>query len=387
MNLRNVIRASAACGVAMALTSCALVPSSGPTRAQVEDAPASSAQSGIQIVDVTDEMARELRKQHKEGDFVAAFGDAKVPAQFVGPGDVLEVFIWEAPPAALFGVGALQGDTSTSGSRAAVLPPQMIDANGDLEVPFAGRIRAAGRSIPELSREIRQKLVGKANQPQVMIRVAKNATSFVTVVGDVGNSIRMELTAGGERLLDSLASAGGVKQRVDRTTIQLSRGKAVEAVPLQKIIRDPRQNVVLQPRDVVTVLYQPYSFTVLGASGTNEEINFEAQGISLSQALARGGGLNDSRSDSRGVFVFRFESPDALKWPHQPVATTPDGKVPVIYRINLKDPGSFFVAQHFMVTDKDLVYVSNAPVAELQKFMNLVFSGLYPTLSVINATK
>ena len=60
----------------------------------------------------------------------------------------------------------------------------------------------------------------------------------------------------------------------------------------------------------------------LGSTGRNEEINFEAQGITLAQALARAGGLNDARSDARGVFIFRFEPKAALDWPRQPVATT-----------------------------------------------------------------
>ena len=93
-----------------------------------------------------------------------------------------------------------------------------------------------------------------------------------------------------------------------------------------------------QAGDVVTALFQPLSFTVLGATGKNEEINFEAQGITLAQALARAGGLQDSRSDAKGVFIFRFEPANALKWPKQPAATTPEGKVPVIYRIDLKNP-------------------------------------------------
>jgi polysaccharide export outer membrane protein len=63
------------------------------------------------------------------------------------------------------------------------------------------------------------------------------------------------------------------------------------------------------------------------------------------------------------------------------VRTTADGKVPVVYRINLRDPNSFFVAQSFMIDNKDLLYVSNAPIAEVQKFLNVVFSVVYPVVT------
>ncbi|WP_246444476.1 hypothetical protein [Sphingomonas sediminicola] len=75
---------------------------------------------------------------------------------------------------------------------------------------------------------------------------------------------------------------------------------------------DSRQNVILEPGDVVTVFYQPYTFTALGATGSNAEVPLEATEVSLSQALGRVGGLQDNRADVKGVFVFRFEDPRAL---------------------------------------------------------------------------
>ena len=149
-------------------------------------------------------------------------------------------------------------------------------------------------------------------------------------------------------------------------------------MPLETIIRDPNQNVPLQPGDVITAYFQPLSFIALGATGKNDAVNYEAQGISLAQALARAGGLQDARSDARGVFIFRFEPKDALPWPRQPVETTPDGKVPVIYRIDLKDPKSFLVSQSFPISKKDVLYISNTSVAELQKFLNLLGSLIGP---------
>ncbi len=233
----------------------------------------------------------------------------------------------------------------------------------------------------QLQRDIMRGLHGLAHDPQVIVRLARNETSYVTVVGDVASSSRMPLTARGERLLDALASAGGVRQPVGKLTVQLTRGNTVASMPLDSVIRDPRQNVPLHAGDVVTALFQPYSFMALGATGKNEEVNFEAQGITLAQALARSGGLQDSRSDAQGVFIFRMENAKALDWPQSPVRTTVDGKVPVVYRINLRDANSFFVAQSFMIDNKDLLYVSNAPIAEVQKFLNVVFSVAYPVVT------
>jgi polysaccharide export outer membrane protein len=364
------------------------MPTTGPSRSEVErSAGQAAAAAMIQVVDVDDAVTRKLLEQRKQLLFSEALGDPPVTTRKVGAGDVLEVSIWEAAPATLFGSTALDVRGLPSTSRAVAMPEQMVSAEGQISVPFAGRIQAAGRTLTQIESEIASRLKGKANQPEVLVRLTRNSSSNATVVGEVTNSTRVPLTPGNERLLDALAAAAGVRQPVNKVTIQITRGSSVHSLPLQTIIGDPKQNIALQPGDVVTAYFQPLSFIALGATGKNEEINFEAQGITLAQALARAGGLLDTRSNPQGVFIFRFEPKSALQWPRQPVATTPEGMVPVIYRIDLNNPASFFVMQSFAMNNKDLLYVSNAPIAELQKFLNVVFTIAYPVLAVIQVTK
>ena len=374
-------------GSALLLSGCNSIPTSGFLRSDADPKSTQPNLKGIQIVDVTDSVAKQLFAQRATRQFSEALGSVDTRVQMIGNGDGLEVTIWEAPPATLFTPGTVDARGTTSATRATTLPDQMVNSDGFISVPFAGKIKAAGQSLQAVEAEIVKRLTGKANQPEVFVRLTKNVSSNVTVVGEVTNSTRIPLTPGGERLLDALAAAGGVRQPVNKMTIQITRGENVFAMPLDSIIRDPKQNVMLNRGDVVTAMFQPLSFTALGATGKNEEINFETQGISLAQALARTGGLRDERSDPQGVFIFRFESVNALDWPKQPVMSTADGKVAVIYRIDLRDPASFFVAQTFQVNNKDLLYVSNAPIAELQKFLNVVFSVTYPVLNAAQAFK
>ncbi|MEP7300659.1 MAG: polysaccharide biosynthesis/export family protein [Caldimonas sp.] len=376
--------ASASTGLAvLALAGCAWVPASGPTRHAVTDAP-----GGIQIVPITETVARQLLGSRSARLFSEGFGQLP-PGNFVlGPGDTVEVGIWEAPPATLFGASSdIRASAATGGARPTLLAEQQVDADGRIGVPFAGPIDAAGRTLRQVEDDIVRKLARKANQPQVQLRLARNASANVTVVGEVANSVRMPLTPRNERLLDALAAAGGTRFPVSKVTVQVTRGNTVMALPLDTVIRDPRQNVPLYAGDVVTILNEPLNFTALGATGKNEEINFEAPGISLAQAVARSGGIQDGRADAQGVFIFRYENAQALDWPHPPVATTADGKVPVIYTVNLRDPSSFFAMQTFTIQHRDMLYVSNAPLAELQKFATVVYSLAFPVLNTISVTK
>ncbi|MFL6707439.1 MAG: polysaccharide biosynthesis/export family protein [Massilia sp.] len=365
--------------VVLALGGCASsptwLPSSGPNYAQVDKPPAAGPAARIRIVDVDGDVAARALGQRSQALFSTTFGSRRQTAYAIGAGDVLEVSVWEVAPAALFG-GVSDLRAAPGGARATTFPEQVVGSNGSVNIPFAGQVAAVGRSPQQIEADIVSRLKSKANQPQVMVRLVRNNSANVTVVGEVTNSLRMPLTARGERILDALAAAGGVRQPVNKMTLQLTRGQQVSALPLSTIIKDPAQNIVLEPGDVLTSTFQSQSFSVLGATGKNEEVNFEAQGISLAQALARAGGLQDARADAQGVFIFRFE-------PSATGATSE--KLPVIYRIDLKNPATFFAAKNFPVQDGDVLYVSNAPAAELQKFLNIVVSVVYPLVNVGNA--
>lgn len=350
--------------------------SSGPSSSEIVEFPVPTSHF-LQVIDVDNTLARRVSASVRRLQFSDVFSGDGPSGYKVGAGDVLEVSIWEAPPATLFGSTVLDPRLGPATTRVTTFPEQMVSYEGAINVPFAGMVPVAGKAPQQVEAEIARRLQGKANQPQVLVRVTRNATSNVTVVGEVAQSIRMQLTAKGERLLDAVAAAGGVRQPVGKMTVQVTRGEVVQAMALDSVIQDPKQNIILQPGDVVTALFQPLSFTALGATGKNEEIFFEAQGITLAQALARSGGLLDQRADAQGVFIFRYEEPLVIGVAGENPPLTPDGKVPVIYRVNLKDPRSFFVAQGFPIRNKDVMYVSNAPAAELQKFMNILTSVVF----------
>jgi len=374
------------------LGACSTLGASGPTTQAIDHASRSSvAQAPIRVVDVTDAVARRVLALDDRTPFSTAIGSAPLRQTVIGRGDVLDVTIWEAPPPALFGGNVSFGasDTATvigsahSQGQNTSIPAMVVDANGDIRVPFAGVINAAGRTPQQVEREIVRRLSGMAHEPQVAVRISNNASSTVMVVGDVGTNTRVPLTPKGERLLDVLVSAGGVKGPVGKMTIQITRGDRVARLPLEAVIRDPSQNIRLAPNDVVTVLYQPFSFTALGAINKSAEVTFESTGISLAEALGRLGGLKDDRADVRGVFIFRLENPAAL----DPLTAasaprTPDGRIPVIYKINLKDPATLFAAESFPIRDKDVVYVSTAPLADFQRFATMASSMAFSLIGL-----
>jgi polysaccharide export outer membrane protein len=165
-------------------------------------------------------------------------------------------------------------------------------------------------------------------------------------------------------------------------TSKLTRGPRTVSVSFNAILAKPSENIFLRGGDVLTIVRRPQTFTAFGATGRNAVVPFESDALTLEEAVAKAAGLIDYRADPQGVFLFRFEPVDLVKL----MITNEDrtfggGIVPVVYRLSFRDASSYFLARKFEVRDKDLVYVANHPVNEVQKFLTVVGTALGPSLS------
>ncbi|EGV34976.1 capsule polysaccharide export outer membrane protein CtrA [Neisseria weaveri ATCC 51223] len=339
----------------------------------------------VAVIDVDENVTSDLYRV-AYGQSFADFGlRGSSSIDVIGAGDVLEITLWEAAPAVLFG-GALNSLGSGS-ARTVNLPPQMVNSKGVISVPFLGAVSVRGKTTEVIQKEIVGRLKKMANQPQAMIRVVQNNSSNATVIR-AGRSIRMPLTGHRERVLDAVAAIGGTDSGVQDISVQMTRRTMVRTVALETITAQPAQNIVLQPGDVITLLSKPLSFTALGALGKNQQISFSAKGMNLGEAIGASGGLLDRRANPKGVFVFRYQSLNLLpkeekeKWLAKGYDVSME--VPTVYRMNLLDANSLFWLQKFPMKDKDIVYVANAPLAEMQKFLQFVFSPVVGGVNSVN---
>jgi polysaccharide export outer membrane protein len=324
-------------------------------------------------------------RRHSSGGFAARFGDRKIAQEpVIGVGDSVVVTIWEATSGGLFSQPIVTGQIS-GGSNSAQIPEQVVGRDGGITVPYAGRVKVAGKTTRAVQQIIENALQGKAIQPQVLVSVSRPVSNAVSVGGEVGNGARVPLSIGGDRLLDVIAAAGGVKAPVNETFVELSRGSTTTRVALSRVIANPSENIYLHPNDVVTLVRDPQTFISHGATGRNDEIPFNADGINLAQAIAKTGGLEDNRSDAAGVFIFRYESPEVLRAirPNSPLIES--GRLaPVVYRLDLSQPNSLFLEQGFPIASRDVLYVSNASSVEVQKVFNIIGGGIGTAGNVAN---
>jgi polysaccharide biosynthesis/export protein len=282
-------------------------------------------------------------------------------------------------------------DRLSPGSRSATIPDQVVARDLSITVPFAGRVIVAGRTPPEVEAIIVDRLSAKAIDPQALVTVTRNVSNMVTVMGEVASGRRVPLNVGGDRLLDVLAEAGGARGAAYDIAVMLAREEHVVRVPLQVVLDGPHEDVFMQPADVVTLVREPRTFTAAGATGRDAVVPFEAPNLSLDEALGKAGGVLDDRGDPDGVFVIRYE-PEAVAraLPQARLPNVPNGPTPVVYHLKLRDPNAMFLARRFAMRDKDILYVSNAPVSDLQKvfsLINLLVSPAVTGLTINNTVR
>ena len=368
--------------VGATLGGCSTLPTAGPTTGQVVDQAVKDDQARFDIVDVDNNVVSALLARPAES-FQSRFRQyGKPPDSKIGIGDAITVTIWEAAGGGLFGGGITTG--VSPGSRSVTIPDQVVARDGAISVPFADRIHVAGQSSLEVQRTIEQRLAEKAIEPQVLVNITRSITNTATVSGEVVAGARVPLSINGDRLLDLIALAGGAKSPVYETFVRLSRNGVTATIPMEQLVSEPAENIYAWPGDVLTLVRIPQTFSVFGATGQNMQVTFGAEKITLAEALAKAGGLQDLRADPAGVFLFRFEPPavvGALK--ASALATGPGGSSPVVYRLDLSDANSYFFAQRFPVEDKDVIYVANARLNELQKFFTLLNTITGPVITGI----
>lgn len=355
------------------LGGCSVLPSAAPTIGQVTRPAALADGRAITVVDLTesgwDENAVPPPVQSRW-----SFVDGTVSSEEVLVGDNLEVVIFEVGYR-LFGSVDSGGDAKNPAVAAtgAALPTISVPADGYINIPYAGPVNVLGRNTKSIAAEIRERLRGLSQQADVLVRVASGPMRSVTVSGDVKNPGRVPITAAGERVLDIIASAGGPAEPPANLVVRLARDGASEEMQLDQVRAGELSNIRLMPGDVIQLLKRQRSFSVIGAARDVAEVPLADTPVSLVEGLARAGGPIDNQADATGVFVFRYVDSDA---------GGTAAKVPTIYRLNLLDPRSYFIASRFRMADDDVVLIANSRSAQFAKLVQMLNQFTSPVVTV-----
>ncbi len=324
---------------------------------------------------------------------IGAFKDNRRPRDVTfGIGDILGVTVFEAASGGLF----IPAEGGVRPGNFVTIPNQAVDIHGNISIPYAGSIRALGRTQVDVQNAIVAALKNRAIEPQVVVSLVEQKTSMITILGE-GRSARIPATAAPERLLDVIARAGFSAVAVGGATLGgaaagswviLERNGRRAIAPFGALIYESANNVYAHPNDTIYLYFEPQTFLAFGAVGAQQQIPFGAWRLSLAEAISRAGGLVDVQADPAAVFLYRGEARDVAEAMGIDVRPYEGPMIPVIYTINLRDPAGYFLASSFEMRNKDILYASNSFSVESTKFityLNTLNSAIQTPISTVTS--
>ncbi|UYN97087.1 MAG: polysaccharide biosynthesis/export family protein [Enhydrobacter sp.] len=347
------------------VAACTALPGDGPW---MNDASSRSSEAlPFDVVDLTPTSVVAYRPPVSIDQPSATGGISAAPRISVAPGDVLRVRIFEAYEGNIF---------PTIQRPGADLGSQRVGEDGAITVPYVGTVQVAGLDLTQIERRIADQVASKAQDPQVIVDFVADRTHTVLVAGDVKAPGRVSLLDGVRTVVDVINRAGGLlggQEGAPANQFQVvlrRRGDVVMTAQYSELLAG--RDVAVQKGDEVIVRPNSQVFTVLGAVLKAGNVPVTKANLTLLEALGQVGGLSDERANKTGVFVFRMGE----------IQSSPTARARV-FRLDLNQPVSIFVAQQFGIRPSDVVYVTNAPLHEYNK----ILTAIYRTFSIVGVAR
>lgn len=276
----------------------------------------------------------------------------------VAPGDILSVLVFNHPELTM--PAGPQRSAAESGFR--------VQSDGTFFYPFVGQVQAAGLAPERIRANLMVGLADYIADPQLEVRVAAFNSQAINITGAVAMPQRLPVTTVPMTLLDAVNAAGGLDPEADPERVVIQRNGRAYNIDLDGFLERgvAANNPMLGSGDVVYVPARgPQEVYILGEVGQPAGIDLAGEELSLTQALARQGGLDELRADARGVFVFRGDSENMT-----------------VFQLSVESPAGFLLGTRFNLEAGDVVYVTRSP----RQRWNDTINGLLPTVGAVNAT-
>ncbi|MEB2486956.1 polysaccharide biosynthesis/export family protein [Burkholderia multivorans] len=338
------------------LSGCGVLSGAGPQLVSVKsDGRAQDPNAAYELIDLS---AANIGPYMKSVDSALSKNVARPsePEVRLMPGDVLKVVISDdgGMDKTVFAPLA-QGGT--------VFQQVRVDAQGRISLPYMGVEMVRGATLAQVENIIRRGVKGRASEPQVHVELVSNLSSSVLVAGAVKNPGRFSVLQGPLTILDAINQAGGPVLEPYLINVVLRTGKVVQSYNYQDLLSGG--NAPVPPNSEIVLERARKRFVAMGAVNQPGLHDFPSSAPSLLEVLGSVGGLNERTANPSGVFVFRLVNEQGA-----------DKVKAEVFRLDMREPVSMFLAKNFLIQPDDTVYVTNAPVYEMQKIISPIVQVL-----------
>lgn len=295
----------------------------------------------------------------------------------IGPGDIISVVVWDHPelvfPTQTYSIGAsFEIPSTSSGSN---VPGYVVSAQGDIQFPYAGVMKVAGKTANEVRDQMARVLSRVVRNPQMTVRVLGFRSQRVYVDGEVKLPGMQPIDDAPMTLVEALNRAGGVLNLTgDNSRIRVTRGERSWYVNIPALLSkgiDPSR-ILLRSGDIVRVEQrEDNKIFVTGEVVRPASLLMRNGRMTLNEALGDVGGVNPTSGNAEQIYVIRKAS---------------DGE-PDVFHLDGNSPAALAIAEGFELEPKDVVYVNPREVVRWARVINQLLPSTQPVISSATALK
>ncbi|MBU9422236.1 polysaccharide biosynthesis/export family protein [Burkholderia gladioli] len=325
----------------------------------------------IPVTNIDLSLIRRMHEMERNGRGLVPDIVASPEAYTIGRGDVLQITVWDHPELAL-----AQGASPQAAPRTADAPPGfVVDQDGTLQFPFAGRFPVAGSTVEQVQAQLARRLDKTFNDPQVTVRIASFRAKQVYIEGEVHTPGSQALNDIPMTIYDAIGRAGGFSSTADQSRIVLVRDgieRRVDLVEMAEQGRNPSK-IVLRNGDLVRVLSRDDSgvFVMGEVNKPVTALPMRDGRLTLSDAIAQAGSLNANTADAAQLYVVRGMQGEHLQ----------------VFHLDAHSPVAMVLANQFQLKPKDIVYVDGNALVRFSRVLSLLLPAINAGLTTAIATK
>lgn len=277
----------------------------------------------------------------------------------IGPGDVLQIVVWDHPELSTLVVANQQPNQSTDPNGRQVQP------DGTLFFPYVGSIQVAGKTIVELRSLLTKQLAQWVTMPQIDITPIRINSAKATFSGAFERTQEQPVGPTPLSLMAALGNAGIKPADADLTALTIKRDGVEYQLDLDALNRGQNKlsGIYIKPDDHIHLPYNDRRRTyVTGEVLRPGSISFKTKGIPLADALGQVGGMRQESANADAVYVIRG-------------VANADQKPILVYQLEARSPVAMALASRFEVRPQDVVFVGPANITR----WNRVISQIVPT--------
>jgi polysaccharide export outer membrane protein len=274
----------------------------------------------------------------------------------IGPGDILNIVVWDHPELVLAPAGSITTDASGS----TVSNGYDVSPMGLIQFPYIGNLVVGGLTEYELHERLTTRLARYFTDPKVTVRIQAYRSGRVYVDGAVRTPGLQLINDIPMTLPEAINRAGGLAPDADRSTVSVSRDGRPVNINLQQLTAlgiNPN-NILLSNGDLVRVASRDDAKVyVMGEVSHPMAQPLRDGRLTLNEALGEAGGVNTTSGDPRQIYVVRAKV---------------DGSAPEIYHLDAHSAAAYALAEGFALQARDVVYVDPAPLVRWNRVVSLI---------------